>query len=67
MTFEEGTRPLGIRMGREVNLNVMSCEVNKVYLKRNMQFEMRDMKWDVPFARKTGIKSLIRVQARAEE
>ena len=44
MTFEEGTRPLGIRMGRAVNLNFMSCEVNKVYLKRNMQFEMRDMK-----------------------
>ena len=44
MTFEEGARPLEIRMGRIANLQVMSCEVKKMYLKRNIQFGMRDTK-----------------------
>jgi len=44
MTFEEVARSLGIGTVRAANLQVVSCEVKKVYLKRNMQFEMRDMK-----------------------
>jgi hypothetical protein len=44
MTFEEGIHPLGIRTGWTADLQVMSCEVKKVYLKSNMQFGMRDTK-----------------------
>jgi hypothetical protein len=44
MAFEEGARPSGIRTGRTANLQVVSCEDKKVYLKRNMQFGMRDTK-----------------------
>ncbi len=44
MNVEEAARSLGIGTEQTANLQVVSCEVNKVYLKRNMQFGMRDTK-----------------------
>lgn len=44
INIEEAARSLGIGTGWTANLQVVSCEVNKVYLKRNMQFGMRDTK-----------------------
>ena len=44
MNVDEAARSLRIRTGWSDNLQVVSCEANKVYLKRNMQFGMRDTK-----------------------
>jgi hypothetical protein len=44
MNVEEAACSLRIRTGWPDNLQVVSCEGKKVYLKRNIQFEMRDTK-----------------------
>lgn len=44
MNVEKAARSLRIRTRWPDNLQVVSCEGKKVYLKRNIQFGMRDTK-----------------------